>query len=108
MPDQGTTQPMRHQRYPKAGIGAWQTLFRMPIVDNERIAKEAAGRGLTNTLRPQNLEEEETQQESENILRILWARPGRQPVRLETRWPGRADVAWDWNLTDQVGLGLVI
>ena len=45
---------------------------------------------------------------SENILRISRARPGRRPVRLETRWPGRADVAWDWNLTDLVGLGPVI
>ena len=36
------------------------------------------------------------------------ARPGRRPVRLGTRWPGRADVAWDWNLTDMVGLGPVI
>ena len=45
---------------------------------------------------------------SDNILRISRARPGRRPVRLETRWPGRADVAWDWNLTDLVGLGPVI
>ena len=37
-----------------------------------------------------------------SILRISWARPGRRPVILETRWPGRADVAWDWNLTDQI------
>ena len=29
-------------------------------------------------------------------------------MRLETPWPGRADVAWDWNLPDLVGLGLVI
>ena len=42
---------------------------------------------------------------SENSSR---ARPGRRPVRLETRWRGRADVAWDWNLTDLVGLGPVI
>ena len=45
---------------------------------------------------------------NENILRISRARPGRRPVRLETRWRGRADVAWDWNLTDLVGLGPVI
>ena len=45
---------------------------------------------------------------SENILIISRARPGRRPVRLETPWPGRADVAWDWNLPDLVGLGLVI
>ena len=59
---------MRHQRYPNAGIGAWQTLFRMPIVDSERIPKEAAGRGLPSTLRPRTLEEEETEhEESKNI-----------------------------------------
>ena len=45
---------------------------------------------------------------SENILRISRARPGRRPVRLEACWPGRADVAWDWNPTDLVGLGPVI
>ena len=45
---------------------------------------------------------------SENILRISRARPGRRPVRVDTRWWGRADVAWDWNLTDLVGLGPVI
>ena len=45
---------------------------------------------------------------SENIMRISRARPGRRPVRLETRWRGQADVAWDWNLTDLVGLEPVI
>ena len=45
---------------------------------------------------------------SENTLRISRARPGGRPVRLETRWPGRADVSWDWDLSDLVGLGLVI
>ena len=29
-------------------------------------------------------------------------------MRLETRWPSRADVAWEWNLTDQIELGPVI
>ena len=24
-------------------------------------------------------------------------------MRLETHWPGRADVAWDWDLTDLAG-----
>ena len=82
----------------------------MPIVESERLPKEAAGPGLTSTLLPRNLEEEETQHEetAKNILRISRARPGRRPVRLETRWPGRADVAWDWNITDLVGLGPVI
>ena len=45
---------------------------------------------------------------SENIMRISRARPGRRPVRFETRWLGRADVTWDWNLPDLVGLGLMI
>ena len=82
----------------------------MPIVESERLPKEAAGRGLASTLLPQNLEEEETQHEeiAKKNLRISRARPGRRPVRLETRWRGRADVAWDWNLTDLVGLGPVI
>ena len=80
----------------------------MPIiVESERLPKEAAGPELTSTLLRRNLEEEETQHE-ENILRISRARPGRRPVRLETRWPDRADVAWDWNLTDLVGLVPVI
>ena len=60
MPDQGTTQPTPRQRYPKAGIGAWQTLLLMPIVDSERLPKEATGCGLTSTLLSRNLEEEET------------------------------------------------
>ena len=81
-------------------------------MESERLRKEAAGPGLTSTLLPRNLEEtqhEETiRTNGENILRISRARPGRRPVRLETRWPGRADVAWDWNLTDLVGLGPVI
>ena len=41
-------------------------------------------------------------------MRISRARPGRRPSEIGTRWPGRADVAWDWNLLDLVGLGLVI
>ena len=80
----------------------------MPTVESERLPKEAAGPGLTSTLRPRNLEEETARRNSENILRISRARPCRRPVRLETRWLGRADVAWDWNLPDLVGLGLVI
>ena len=45
---------------------------------------------------------------SENILIISRAMPGRQPVRLETRRRGRADAAWGWNLADLVMLGPVI
>ena len=99
---------MPHQRYAKAGIGAWQTLLHMPMVESERLPKEAAGPGLTSTWLPGNLEEETARRNSENIQRISRARPGRRPVRLETRWRGQADVAWDWNLTDLVGLGPVI
>ena len=92
-----------------AGIGAWQTLLSMPIVDSERLPKEAVGGGLKSTLRPRNLEEERHSAENEqNVQRISRARPGRRPVKLETRGPGRADVARDWNLADQVGLGPVI
>ena len=75
----------------------------MPVVESERLSKEAAGPGLTSTLLPRNLEETAARRNSENILRISRARTGRRPVRLETRWPGRADVAWDWNLTDRPG-----
>ena len=79
MPDQGTTLATPHQRYPKAGIGAWQTLLRTPIVEIERLPKEAAGRGLTSTLLPRILEEEETQhEETPKIFR-------------ESHGPGRAD-----------------
>ena len=60
LPDQGTTIPTPHQRYPKAGIGAWQTLLRMPILDSERLPEEAARRGLTSTLLPLSLGEQGT------------------------------------------------
>ena len=49
--------------------------------------------------------EDTARRKSENIVRISRARPGRRPVRLGNRWRGRADVAWDWNFTDLVGLG---
>ena len=64
---------MPHQRYPKAGTGAWQTLLRMPIADSERLPKQDVGRGLTSTLLHRNLEDEDTQHEatakiSKNLL----------------------------------------
>ena len=53
--------------------------------------------------------EDTARRKSENIMRISSpARPGRRPVRSEPRWPSRPDVAWDWNLTDQVEHGPVI
>ena len=52
-----------HQWYPKAGIGAWQTLLRTPILESEQLPKEAAGPGLTSTLLlPRNLEETQHEQ----------------------------------------------
>ena len=41
-------------------------------------------------------------------MRISQPRPRRRPVKFDILWPGGADVAWDWNLTDQVGLRPVI
>ena len=79
-----------HKRYPKAGIGAWQTLLRTPLVNNGRLLKDiAGGRGLMNTVWPRNFEEEEPQLEdkSENDLKMSHARPGRPPAR--------------WNLADR-------
>ena len=108
MPDQGTTKPTPHQRYPTAGIGARQTLLRISIVESERLPKETAGRGLASMSLPRNLEEEETRYEgtTKNILRITRARPGRRPVRLESHRPGRAR-ARDWkNITRWAGCGL--
>ena len=55
-------------RRPKADIGAWQTLLRMPIVESERLPKETAGSGLTSTVLPRNLEEEETQHEEKEKI----------------------------------------
>ena len=46
-----------------AGTGAWPTLLRVPIVESERLPKEATGRGLTSTLLTRNLEEAGTQHE---------------------------------------------
>ena len=40
----------------------------MPIAESERLPKEAAGRGLTITLMPPNLEEETQHEETSKIL----------------------------------------
>ena len=63
--------------YPKVEIGACQTLLRTPLVDNERLPKDTAGRGLTSTLWLRIFEEEEPQLEdkSGHDLRRSQARP---------------------------------
>ena len=78
----------------------------MPVVESERLPKEAAGPGHVAASKPRG--DTAARRNSENILRISRARSGRRPVRLETRWPDRVDVEWDCNLTDVVGLGPVI
>ena len=108
-PDQGTTQPTRHQRYPKAGIGAWQTVSHADCgqrATSQRSRWARANEHVAASKPPGG--GDLARRKSENIMKISRARPGRRPVRLETHWPGRADVAWDWNLTDLVGLGPVI
>ena len=40
----------------------------MPIVDSERLPKEAIGREVTSTLRPRNLEEETQHEEKAKIF----------------------------------------
>ena len=79
----------------------------MPVVESERLPKEAAGPGLTSTLLPRNLEEEETQSRRNSEKYILenltgqagqttseignsLAGPGRRFVGLESHRPGRA------------------
>ena len=100
---------MPHQRYPKAGIGAWQTPLRTPIVESVQLTPQRSrARANEHVAAAKPRGGDTARRNSENILRISRARPGRRPVRLETRWRGRADVAWDWNLTDLVGLGPVI
>ena len=46
----------------------------------------------------------------ENTAENLTGQAGRSTSETEISWagPGRADIAWDWNLTDQAGLGPVI
>ena len=76
----------------------------MPIVDSERLPKEDAGRGLTSTLRPRNLEKE-TQHDgrakySENLtgqagqttreIGNSLAGSGRRRVGLKSHRPSRA------------------
>ena len=52
-------------RRPLQGHGR---LPRMPIVASEQLPKETAGRGLTSTLRPRNLEEETQREEGAKIF----------------------------------------
>ena len=79
---------------------------------SERQLKDSAGRGLTSTLRPRNLDEEKQREER---VKILWdftcqagqtiseigsspAGPGRRHVRLEYHRPDRA-LARDLNIS---------
>ena len=98
-----------HQRYPKDGIGVWQTLLPYADCGQRAISQRSHWPRANDHVAASKPRGGDTaRRNSENILRISRARPGRRPVRLETRWRGRADVAWDWNLTDLVGLGPVI
>ena len=45
-----------------------ETLLRTPIVDSEWLPKETDRRGLTRTLPPRNLEEEEDREERVKIF----------------------------------------
>ena len=93
-------------RWPVSGHG--RLCFISDCREQATPQRSRGARAMTSTLLPRNLEQETARRNSENILRISRTRPGRRPVRLETRWRDRADVAWDWNLTDLVGLGPVI
>ena len=73
----------------------------MPIVESERLPKEAAGPGLTSTLLPRNLEEETQHEENyENLtgqarqttieIGNSLAGPDRRRAGLESPRPGRA------------------
>ena len=74
-----------------AGIGAWQTLLSMPIVDSERLPKEAVGGGLKSTLRPRNVEEErDTARRTSKMFR-------------ESHGQGRADDQLNWKLAGRAG-----
>ena len=77
-----------HQRYPKAGIGAWWTLLRTPLVGNRRLPTKDTEHAAW----PRNFEEVELQldHKSESDLRMSHARPGRGPARCnfaDRVWP---------------------
>ena len=89
-PDRVTTHPTRLPTASSAGIGAWQTLLRTPVVSGERQPNDIAGRRLTSVMRPRNLEQEEKKQREERIKHLLIisrSRPGIRLVRLEYRGP---------------------
>ena len=65
----------------------------MQIVDSERLPKDTAGHGLTSTLRPRNLEEEEEKTQCKQRAKIF----------RESHGPGQADDQRDWNLAGRVG-----
>ena len=82
----------------------------MPIVRRERATSQRSrgARANEHVAATKPRRGDPGRRNSETSLRIARARPGRRPERLETRWRGQADVAWDWNLTDLVGFGPVI
>ena len=114
--------PTPHQRYRKADIGAWQTLLRTPIVESERLPKQAAGPGLrarycheTSRRRrhstkkyerkySQNLTGQAGQTTSE--IGSSLAGPGRRRVGLESHRPGRAWARDLENITRRAGRGV--
>ena len=75
MADSASYADCRERATPQGSRGAWA---------NEHVVAASKPRGG-----------DTARKNSENTVRISRARPGRRPVRLETRWPGRADVAWD-------------
>ena len=85
-------------------LGVWQTLLRTSLVDNGRVPKDTAGRGLTSTLWPRNFEEEEPwlEDKSENDLRMPQAGPGRRPCEMKI---SRTGLGRRWVRLEYLGLG---
>ena len=91
----------------------------MPVVESERLSKEAAGPGLTSTLLPRNLEETAARRNSENSENLTGqagqttseignslAGQGRRRVGLKSHRPGRAWARDFENITRRAGRGL--
>ena len=87
--------PRGTNRYLETGIGVCQTPLRMPFVDSERLRmpqRHRWARANEHFAASKHRGGGDTEQKkSENIPRISRGRPGRQPVRLESCGPDRAD-----------------